>query len=344
VTVRFEAVAFLLTLACSAACSSAGSDSAPREPTWLDAPTAELPRAISELGLYKELPSRTRVHERTVPYRPLYELWSNGTAKDRYLFLPAGTAIDTSQHGAWSFPLGTLLFKTFSASLVTSAGVTDAQPIETRVLQLAEEGWQYAVYSWSEDGRDAELADLSSTRAVTVEIDGDRFDHVVPAKLDCRKCHESDASPVLGFDELDLTVPYAADAPSQLATLHEAGLLSELAEDPERIVHDDPTTERVLAYLQGNCVHCHNGGDGASSAFDLRHDVALDNLIGRETQGESIAGIRVVPGEPQNSALYLAMSRVEGGNDVQAMPPVGVQRADESALDLFEHWIEELRE
>lgn len=333
----------LLALALLAACGSDTTERAPApEPSWLDAPSEQLPRAMSELGLYRQLPERTPTHEAVHPYRPAYELWSNGTTKDRFLFLPPGAAIDTSQRDGWVFPSGTLLLKTFSAPRVIDSGLTQAQPIETRLLRLHEGDWQYAVYLWNEDGSDAELAEIDATHAVTVEIDGERFDHIVPAKLDCRKCHESRPSPVIGLDELRLTGPYAEGGSSQLALLHEAGLLSELPAEPAHIVHEDLTTERVLEYLEGNCTHCHNGTEGASSAFDLRHGVALENLVNRETEGEAIAGIRIVPGEPESSALYLALSRAEGMDDVQAMPPVGVQRADRAALELFERWIEEL--
>jgi hypothetical protein len=299
---------------------------------------------MSELGLYAALPELARVHDAVAPYRPAYELWSNGTTKDRFLYLPPGASIDTSERDNWVFPPGTLLLKTFSAPRVTGSGVTEAQPIETRLLRLLDEDWQYAVYLWNEAGSDAELADLDTSHAVAVEIDGEHFEHVVPARLDCRKCHEAQPSPVIGADELRLAGPYTEGGPSQLAVLHEAGLLSDLPSEPKRVVHDDLTTQRVLEYLEGNCTHCHNGGDGASSAFDLRHDVALENLVNRETEGEAIAGIRVVPGEPERSALYLAFSRVEADDDIQAMPPVGVQRGDAGALELFKRWIEELKE
>ena len=111
------------------------------------------------------------------------------------------------------FPVGTLLFKTFSAPRITDSGLTESQPIETRLLRLQEDKWQYAVYLWNEDGRDAELAELDSTHAVSVELDGERFDHIVPAKLDCRKCHESGPSAVIGLDELRLAGPAFSGPP-----------------------------------------------------------------------------------------------------------------------------------
>jgi hypothetical protein len=329
----------LAALLVSSGCSSGGAEPEPKPvPTWLDQPTAELPPSMSELGLYRSLPALDVAHPAAVAFRPRYELWSNGADKQRYLVLPPGGAVDTSQPQAWTFPLGSLLFKTFSAPRETGA---EPRAVETRVLWLQEQGWQYAVYLWDESGGDATLGDTSVTHPVSVVIDGERFEHVVPAKLDCRKCHESQAAAVIGFDELRLNAPYVDDQPTQLEALHAAGVLSTLPAAPDTIEHADAQARDVLGYLHGNCAHCHNGGDGASSAFDLRHPVAFENLIGRDTEGEALAGIRVVPGQPEQSVLWQALSRAQF-DDIQPMPPVGVQRADLSALSLIHQWIETL--
>ena len=102
-------------------------------------------------------------------------------------------------------------------------------------------------------------------------------------------------------------------------------------------------TSQVLGYLVGNCTHCHNGTNGAASSFDLRPEVALRNLIDQPTASSATAdGIRVVPGEPEQSVLYLA---VRGGSDfeVKDMPPLGVARRDDAAIQLLRNWILELK-
>ena len=332
----------LAAVACGDGKEGEPSPPPPPAPVWLDELSGELPETMTELGLYQQ-PGTSRAHRDAVEYEPRFELWSNGTTKHRLLFLPSNTSVETSSDGAYEFPRGTLFAKTFSAPRFDGSGeLLEARPLETRVLRLEDEGWQYAVYLWNEAGDDAVLADIAMPHRVTVEIDGERFEHVVPSKLDCRKCHESQASPIIGFRELGLTSALADGEVSQLEAFHERGLIDQLPEQPEVIDHADPVTTEVLGYLEGNCTHCHNGGDGASSAFDLRHDVALENLIGQETAGEALSGIRVVPGEPESSALYLALSRTEDVNDIQAMPPVGVQRRDSSAVELFRGWISSL--
>jgi hypothetical protein len=304
-----------------------------------------LPSRISELELYPSLPSLRAVHPRALAYRPKYELWSNGTEKERFLVLPEGTEIASEQPEHFQFPVGTLLLKTFSAPRVSSSGeLLGERPLETRTLRLGPAGWEYGVYLWDEAAAEAEFVDISQTRRVAVEIDGERFEHVVPAKLDCRKCHESHPATVLGFNELQLNAPHSNGANTQLEQLHDAAIVTHLPAAPEAISATDSLTAEVLGYLHGNCTHCHNGSGGPSSSFDLRHEVALEHLIGRPTEGEATAGIRVVPGAPEGSALYLAVTREAAMADVQPMPPVGVERVDSRGVELFRSWIAGLAE
>lgn len=103
-----------------------------------------------------------------------------------------------------------------------------------------------------------------------------------------------------------------------------------------------PLTTEVLGYLLGNCVHCHNGTNGAASSFDLRPSTALQNLLDQPTASSATAdGIRVVPGSPEESVMLLA---VRGGSDfeVKDMPPLGVAQRDASAIRLLDEWIREL--
>lgn len=336
-------------LACfvSASACGGGPSVGPNDPVggFLSHLSGPLPETIGELGLYPDPARRDQVHPNARHYVPAQPLWSSGSQKERFIVLPPEQAVDTSDGQAWSFPLGALLLKTFT--------YPDPEPpfgeraIETRVLRREADGFEYAVYLWSDDGTSAELIDLSRSRAVPVAIEGEAFEHVVPARLDCRKCHESQEVAVLGFDELGLNAPLDADGEdggesTQLEAFLEAGLLSHAPAGPAaRITHDDSTTNQVLEYLEGNCTHCHNGGDRASAAFDLRYPVALANLIDQQTQGDALSGVRVVSGQPEQSALWLAFSRADI-DGIQPMPPVGVDRVDQAALALFESWIASL--
>lgn len=298
------------------------------------------PATLSEVGLYPDLDDLSLHHERATPYRPGYPLWTNGSEKQRFVVVPEAEAIDTKNREAWGFPSGTLFFKTFSyPDEEQSDGL---RPIETRMIRRTDEGFEYHVYLWEDDRSEAELLDGVSPVKVDVEAFGESFEHTVPARLDCRKCHESQPVTIIGFDELRLNSKYSSsDSETQLEALFDAGLLSDGVDDPAMIEQDDETTLQVLGYLHGNCAHCHNGWDGPSSAFDMRYPVALENLIGQETTSEFVSGIRVVPGAPEESAL-VGVFRRDDVEFAQPMPPVGVDRRDDAALELIEDWIGDL--
>ncbi|HEY6081422.1 MAG TPA: hypothetical protein VIW29_21555 [Polyangiaceae bacterium] len=329
-------------LACLAGCGS--SDDAGDEPhddaleppadSLLSEPLGELPRWLSEVGLYRELPSLT-AFSRALAYEPSYPLWSDGGTKQRFLVLPQGASIDASA-ADYELPLGSLLFKTFAYRTAESPKLP--LPIETRLLRRVAEGWELSAYGWNQAGTDAELLELKrpELRAVLAD-DGSPIEHAIPSRLECRQCHESASSAVLGFSEL------------QLAPAGELDRLAPHLDPPpgearQALPEHGPRTSAVLGYFLGNCVHCHNGGNGAASSFDLRPEVALENLIDEPTASSATAaGIRVVPGEPEQSILYLALA---GGSDVEVkdMPPLGVALRDASALTLMREWIEALAE
>lgn len=319
-------------------CADGGQGAPPADPpqgSLLRDPLGALPSTLSGVGLYRDL-SQLTASDAALAYAPGYPLWSDGGEKQRLLVLPEGASIDASDPEAYAFPAGTLLFKTFSYR--TPASPDRPAPVETRLLRATDDGWEFAAYAWDDAGRDAELLDLrrSTTRTVLSET-GETFEHGIPSRLECRQCHDSASSRVLGLSELQLAgsgdlrqlLPHLEPAPAKpYAALPEYG----------------PLTTQVLGYLVGNCVSCHNGGNGAASSFDLRPNVALDSLIDQPTASSATAdGIRVVPGDPDASVMYAA---VAGGSDVEVkdMPPLGVALRDVDAIQLLSDWIVALGE
>lgn len=300
-------------------------------------PLAPFPESFADVGLYPLAPDLEQVPQGAVHYEPAWPLWSNGSSKGRYLFLPEGGHIDNSTT-PWVFPTGTLLFKTFSFD----AG-DGAQAVETRVMRLAAEDWEFAVYRWRDDVGDADLLEMKTPQPVAIG-GAEPFEHLVPSRLQCRKCHESAPSRVLGLAELDLSEPGADGGPSQLEAFAASGLFTSAPPAaPERIEHPDAATRDVLGYLQGNCAHCHNGGNQGDAAFDMRHGVALENIIDHPTESSASAeGIRVVPGSPEESILFLAFSGETDNPEVKEMPPVGVQLRDADAVEALRAWISAL--
>jgi hypothetical protein len=107
-----------------------------------------------------------------------------------------------------------------------------------------------------------------------------------------------------------------------------------LSAKPQTITDPDPVLARVKNWIYGNCVHCHNGAEGA---LDLRPDVFVKNTVNMDPQGAGImppskSWKRVVPKQPELSVLFVQARRAPlptgPGVQMRAMPPVGVEVAD----------------
>jgi len=317
---------FLILLGCSDPAAE-GPGAAER---WLvEDPLGELPAKLSKVGIYEG----AAVSEALAPafeYEPGYPLWSDGGQKFRSLVLPEGSTINPADEDNYVFPLGTLIFKTFAFK--TPQSPDDVVPVETRLLRLKDDGWELAAYAWNDSATDAELLDLKRAQMRDVlSDDGEVVQHAIPSRLECKQCHESAGSEILGFNELQLA---------------KSGSLSDVVarlDPPPRapyraLPEHGPLTTGVLGYFVGNCVHCHNGSNGAASSFDLRPDSALENIINQPTASSATAdGLRISPGKPDESILYLG---VKGGTELEVkdMPPVGVALRDASAVQLLADW------
>ncbi len=284
-------------------------------PLAIPTPGVPMPERLSALGLIVDGAPHPALHS----YVPDHPLWTNGSDKRRLLYLPEGTRV--AVEGAFAFPVGTTLFKEFAY---------DDRRVETRVMRLAPEGWEYFVYVWA--GDDATLLDAAIPTDVEVDTADGPLTHVVPSNRNCRTCHESgDAGEVLGF------------APRQLGgsldDLVARGVFEARPADPPPIAGRDALETSVMRYVVGNCVHCHNGGSGAATSFDLRPEVFVDAVVGAAVENSAApSGVRVVPGDPDASVLFTAFTR----ENEFVMPPIGVQRVDGEALEMLRAWISSL--
>lgn len=289
-------------------------------------PSAPLPATIRELGVFPAAPDLDVTPEGALPYAVAYPLWSNGSEKRRHLVLPPEEVIDTADPDAWAFPVGTSILKTF---------VYGDAPVETRVLRRTGEGdWEYAAYEWTADGTDAVLLDLDGR----VSVPQEGFAHTIPARLDCRACHDhpTQAHPVLGLSRAQMST-------TTVSELESAGVLSASVQAAPAIEAASASATAVLRFFYGNCVHCHHGGEGDNASFDLRPDVALANTVDQPTASSaSAAGTRIVPGDPGAGVLFQAVSGEHDDPEVEDMPPVGVDVRDAASIEALRAFITEL--
>jgi mono/diheme cytochrome c family protein len=313
-------------------------------------PAYAAPSRLSETGLYANGHLDT-IDPCNRPFSPQYPLWSDGASKARWIFLPPGTAIDTTDPNEWQFPVGTKFWKEFRFN---------GRKVETRFLWRASANdWVFATYVWNEEGTDAVLAPVAGVRNV-VELAPGRG-HDVPGVADCAACHGERKPGPLGFNALQLSTdrdPNAihgeplAPGMTTVATLEAGGLLSparpELVAAPPRIRTNDPGTRAVLGYFAGNCGHCHNrGGEIAYDGPSLKHgdigdgDAVAAALLARATAWQ-------VPGQPEGGSFMLnraqpeasaMLVRMKSRRPSSQMPPLGTVLRDEEAIAAVAKWL-----
>ena len=313
-----------------------------------DAPPARL----ADTGLFA--PDSMQVAEGVIPFSPQYPLWSDGAVKRRWIALPPGTAVDASDPDAWSFPVGTRLWKEFSMG----------GPVETRMIErLADGSWRFLAYAWDAQGREAELAPADGTALPVAAAPGGRY--VVPSRTDCLACHDGGGSPVLGFSALQLSPdrdplaphaeappPDAPDLPELVARGLVVNLPPSLLDTPPRIDAASPEERAALGYLHGNCGHCHAAPDanGASVPVDARMAqrvgepdsaalvrASLLDVASRYRPAGAADPVIVRSGNARDSVLTLRMA---SRNPRVQMPPLGTALTDSTALALIERWID----
>ena len=303
------------------------------------------PELLSETGLYEAdmqtLASGVRA------FHPQYPLWSDTAAKQRWVYLPPGATIDTSAMDYWNYPVGTKLFKEFSR---------DDVRVETRLLQKVDDGeWFMMAFQWNEEQSDA-------TAMPDGLLDASGTDHDIPSTSQCENCHKKMEDIALGFSAVQLS--HAEDG-LKLDDLVAEGLLS----DPPAaaiVVPGNEVERAALGYMHSNCGNCHHPRSFVSNTVDMqlwldpaftgsveetasyttsinRPSVKSLAEVGYETGGEGgapgLESFRVVPGNPDESVLFL---RVETRITAAQMPPIGTEIVDDEGVELLRAWIEGL--
>jgi hypothetical protein len=279
---------------------------------------------LSETGLYSDIDSK-RVAPDLRAFEPAHALWADSADKRRWLRLPAGQQIDTSDMDHWQFPVGTIAFKEFSLA---------GKRLETRLIARTGDGsrdyWMGA-FIWNDAQSDARFAPDGGQ-----DVGG--TEHDVPTVKHCFTCHNGDEGRILGFSAVQ-----QAAAPRQL--------LSDPPDTPFE-TPGDPTTAAALGYLHANCGHCHNpdGSARPDTDMDLRLAVAdrspestntYQTTVGRMLQNfkDSSLTQRVAPGSADQSALLFRMT--QRGIKTQ-MPSLGSEVVDPEGIARVANWIDAL--
>lgn len=308
------------------------------------APAQEFPATLSATGCF-DVDNIRAPAAGVIPYELNSPLWSDGATKERYFALPNGSNITIQENGNWSFPIGSVLIKTF---LINNA------PVETRLLVLHQDGdWGGYTYEWNDAGTEAYLLAAGKTKTV-----GDQLWRY-PSRAQCMNCHTAPsgdlaAERALGLEtaQLNRDVIYAGNLiANQVQTLATVGYFStnpgsptNLARMPRPSDGDASLTNRARAYLHSNCANCHQPNGPGRGGMDFRYTT---NWVGGGYCNESpsfgsfgLVDARLLkPGAADESIIPLRMQRT----DAHRMPPLGVAVVDSQGVAVIDAWIHSLQ-
>jgi hypothetical protein len=298
-------------------------------------------------GLYSDWSSKT-VAPDVNEYVPGLEAWSDGAEKTRWIALPLGQKIDTSDMDEWTFPVGTRIYKEFRLPVGSSPVATR---IETRLLWKKAPGdWYRTTYRWSLDG------ETSASELTTGETDVEGTGYQIPDQAMCKTCHDGRRDGVLGFEAVGLSAPGASLV--TMATLVRDGWVTNAPSAPLTIP-GDPVQAAALGFFHANCgTACHNRGSGEAeyTHFYMRLDVAslatVDSTDAHTTGwnvptlGFQIPGVtetfRLRACDVGASAAYYRPAHrdgVDGTPDGTQMPPIATHKVDPAGIADTLAWI-----
>ena len=336
-------------------------------------PEAFAPTELSTLNLLMWDGSKIHYNEGIVPYALNTPLFSDYSLKQRAIWIPAGSQIEYHPTGVFTFPVGSVIMKSFLFPADLRAPTQDLRLVETRVLIKSSEGWTAWPYLWESDGSDAKRwvsGSVETVNLIDLEGQAQNFSYLVPQRNQCKDCHDqtaADGSTYLSpigpkARQLNRSYPYESGEINQIDHLVALGMLTEVPpanERPQAIRFDtlealplaSMTEEEVRAaardYLDTNCAHCHspNAVEGNSSQLWLNHDNAdifhlgVCKLPGSAGKGGVDRKYDIVPGDPDASILIYRTETVDIGS---MMPDIGRSLTHKAGVDLLRLWVQNM--
>lgn len=313
------------------------------------APTLDAYRLFTDPGARTPSPGLT-------PYALNTPLFSDYSEKSRYLFLPPGTKATYAATGAFAFPVGATLVKTFAYPADLRAPKVGQRLIETRLLIHKPQGWVALTYVWNAEQNEAVLKRAGARIPVSVIDRGGKpltIDYAVPNTNQCKECHSlsGELAPI-GPKARNLNGDLASGRENQLAHWTRTGLLAGAPAPrsaPRTAVWNDaaePLADRARAYLDANCGHCHNPQGMASNSGLFLHleetDPANQGVRRRPVAaGRGSGGLEfdIDPGSPETSILLHRMKSLEPG---VMMPELSRSLVDEAGVALIADYLRSL--
>ena len=319
------------------------------------------PLTLASYGIFAGDPREQRPAEGVIPYDLNTPLFSDYTAKFRFVKLPEGESATYPATEVFEMPVGTVIAKTFAMQAALRDAESPLRLLETRILIREAEGWVGLPYVWNDEQTEARLELAGRFVDVTwTHFDGEERtnSHIIPNANQCKNCHrETGENLPLGPKARHLNRDFAYDhgSENQLAYWARSGALAgapPAEEAPRLAVWDDPSSgtldRRARAWLEVNCAHCHNPRGTASSAgIDLMASQTVPAKYGifksPVATGLGSGGLEydIVPGEPDESILAFRIGSI---HPHVMMPELGKRMIHDEGVALIREWIAAMEE
>jgi len=311
---------------------------------------------LSDYRLFANSDPTADPNDGGLPFDLTTPLFSDYANKHRFVFVPPGESATYTDAGAFDFPVGTVIAKTFGFLEDRRQPELGERLIETRLLIHREDGWIGLPYIWDETETVATLAIGGGSADVSwIDLAGQlrATTYQVPNINECTDCHGTQAGdkPIgLQARWLNLDYDYAGGTQNQLQHWSDRLILSGApspASAPRQPVWDDPldgsVEERARAYLDINCAHCHDpAGVARFSGLFLEAERPLGSEVGEckppvaAGAGSGGRSYDIVPGEPSDSILVF---RMESLLPSIRMPEISRSIVHDEGVALVSSWI-----
>lgn len=237
-----------------------------------------------------------------MPYVVTTLLFSNYASKARVMYIPPGKKATYHKDQPFTFPVGTIIAKTFYFHTDLRDETSKPKLIETRLIIHRKDGWIGLPYVWNANKTDAALMKYGARVEPSVTgLNGETrsIPYDVPTQDQCAKCHkghsgENNYSPI-GPKARYLNYKYTypdGKTENQLVHMTKLGLLKGAPANPAKNAPRAPRAFDVFkpaskvdfskkskpwvdsharAYLDANCGYCHrkNGLAGYTGVYFL---------------------------------------------------------------------------
>ena len=335
----FRVLISCLLLSASLAACTKEAPQALVDPTYF---AAENPKTLREWGMVQVSGDALVLGARVTPYDLTTPLFTDYAQKLRTIWMPPGTSAQYAGGELLSFPVGTVITKTFfyqaapggkvlqkadQAQIHSGEGLNlkRVRMIETRLLIHRPEGWTALTYLWNEAQTEAVLHRVGAVVPLKlVGEDGadEAFSYVVPNVTQCAACHAPNVTtrvinPIGPKARLlNRDFAYADRTENQLSRLTAMGYLHGL-DSPKSAPTDVSWTDqsasleaRARAYLDVNCGHCHNPtGPADTSGLYLNAATPVSGRSSARTAARASSASTSCPARPPSRSFRTEWSR-----------------------------------